>query len=99
MAGIKYIDAMLANSNNAVQVPEKISYTEFITFFQRTVDCVFLTGVQSDNTRRPSISSLDFSQQDQVNHVPPVAMALRLCVEIFRVVSNDQSRLSASTII
>ena len=58
-----------------------------------------MTGVQSDNTRSPSITSLDLSQVDQINHIPPVAMALRLCVEIFRVVSGDQGKLSALTII
>ena len=60
LSGVKYIDAVLANGN-AVQVPEKISYTEFITFFQKSVDNVFLTGMHSDNVRRPSISSLDLS--------------------------------------
>ena len=32
LSGVNYIDAVLENSS-AIRVPEKISYTEFLTFF------------------------------------------------------------------
>ena len=71
-------------ASNLVEIPEKVSYLDFILFFQSDFEKVFLQKydptaglVYSDSIQKAKIE------------VPSIALALRLTVEIFRVLAVD----------
>lgn len=66
---------------NEVSIPQKISFTEFIMFFQRDFNSLFK------------------EQKSIGRQMPSVALALRVTVDIFRVLSKDQSTLSINSLI
>lgn len=65
-----------------MQIPNKISYTDFIIFFQKNFETLFKE-----------------QQMSYVQQLPTVALALRLTVDLFRVLSSDQKHLSINNLV
>ena len=66
-------------------VSETISYTDFLHFFQKSIDDVFYAN--------------NLASGELIHQVPPVALALRLTVEMFRVLSQDKGKVTVITMV
>jgi len=71
---------------NVTVIQEKISYTDFIIFFQKTISDHIMSMAEVPDNIHPI-------------EIPTVALALRITVEIFRVLTQDNEMLTAKTII
>ena len=77
---------------NTVFIPEAIQYTDFIMFFQQNIEEIF------KHAEAAAQGGID-GGQTSYTRVPTIGLALRLTVEVYRVLSGDQATLTAGNLL
>jgi hypothetical protein len=88
----QYNSVTVGAQTSTITIPEKVSYTDFLIFFQKSISDHLLTINPSQGSPKNVETSLQ-------HEIPTIALALRITVEIFRVLSQDEEMVTARTII
>ena len=89
------LSALGQQARSRLQLPDKLSFIDLIRFFQTDFEKIFIQKFDPSE----GIQYGKVEKHGEKSGIPICALALRLTVEIFRVVSGDQDEVTLHSLI